>query len=80
VSDKVIKYGPWEKHYFCLECDAWLSKDVIIFSEICPECGASGSILLPHRIRVRRKAYTCVPTVLERIFKGQRTQWHWETR
>lgn len=74
----VVKYGPWEKHYFCKHCSLRVAIDDII-EQVCPHCGASVKIgNLPTFHIVRRKAYTYIPTFFERIFQFKKPEWYWE--
>jgi len=72
------KYGRWEKHWICGDCDSMLSEYDVYFSDgICPFCGEKNGIGMKvnHYTKIRRKVkivryfFGILPWIIE---------WDWE--
>lgn len=77
----VVKRGPWQIAYFCAKCGAQLSYKVQMeYYGVCPSCGSYSQGTIETVKGVRRKVYTYIPRWWEWIFRGKRSNWHWEEK
>jgi hypothetical protein len=86
MEKEIIKYGPWQGFILCGNCNSEIYYNDIY--TICSYCGEQPEIRITDGKRLitnfyrsaKRKAYTYIPTIRERIFKFKRSEWHWERR